>query len=210
MRLGMFSIVVLLFFVFSIGVIADNNSTNLVNLTNNSKDSFDPTVDIYFFHGIGCPHCAKLKEFLYELDSKYSDLNIREFETYYNEENKKFFSQMAEAYNTQVQGVPTMFIGENVIVGYSSKMNAAIEKQIRYCIEFGCDSPAKKLNQGLEVDSSVLEVVKDKKNKKLSGKKDSGRIGFTAVFLTIGLGIIVVFVFNRKKYKKKCKKRKKN
>lgn len=34
------------------------------------------------FWGVGCPHCDDQKPFLRELEQRYSDLEIREFEVF--------------------------------------------------------------------------------------------------------------------------------
>ena len=43
---------------------------------------------MYFFYGEGCPHCAKEKEFLNEMEVKYPNLEIKRYEVYNNSENK--------------------------------------------------------------------------------------------------------------------------
>ncbi|MEM5782671.1 MAG: thioredoxin family protein, partial [Candidatus Aenigmatarchaeota archaeon] len=42
---------------------------------------------VYFFFGQGCPHCAEEKPFLEEMKNKYPQLEIYDFEVYYNQEN---------------------------------------------------------------------------------------------------------------------------
>ena len=51
----------------------------------------NPTT-IYFFYGKECPHCAKEKPFLDELEKKYSDLTIKRYEVWHNKENADFFA----------------------------------------------------------------------------------------------------------------------
>ena len=57
-------------------------------------------VKLWFFWGQGCPHCAAEKPFLEELAKKYPQLEIKEFEVYYNKENQQLFEKVAKAYNT--------------------------------------------------------------------------------------------------------------
>src|SRR6056297_1797130 len=71
----------------------------------------EPTT-IYFFWGDGCPHCAKEKPFLEQMEEKYPELKVEMLEIYKNQENGKLFQKMASAYNTQARGVPATFIGD--------------------------------------------------------------------------------------------------
>jgi len=106
-------------------------------------------VVIYFFWGEGCPHCAAEEPFLEKLQEKYSQLGVKSFETWYNQENANLFTKMAEAYGTKASGVPTTFIGEKYIVGYGSDGTTGkeIENLIKDCIEKGnCINPEEKLS----------------------------------------------------------------
>ncbi len=97
---------------------------------------------IYFFWGDGCPHCAEEKPFLEELEEKYGgDIEVKMFETYYDQVNQQLFQEVANAYGIQVQGVPTTFIGDKNWVGYADYMGEEIEDYVKYCIENKCESP---------------------------------------------------------------------
>ncbi len=96
------SLAVFLFTVVDITIIHANNN-----------------VTLYFFWGKGCPHCAQEEIFLKQLEKKYPQLEVKSYEVWYNRENAKLFSQMAEAYGTRPEGVPTTFIGDfKPVVGY--------------------------------------------------------------------------------------------
>jgi cytochrome c biogenesis protein CcdA/glutaredoxin len=101
--------------------------------------------DIVFFYGSGCPHCAKMREFLQAFQEKHPQLRVREYEVYFSSENARLFERMAAAYRTQIKGVPTTFLGNNVIVGFSDEMRPQIEQQISQCIEQHCASPLERL-----------------------------------------------------------------
>ena len=101
---------------------------------------------VYFFWGEGCPHCTTQKPFLEEMKDKYSGLEVKEYETYKNPENAALFKQMAAAYGTRAQGVPSTFIGDGEpFVGFSESMKADMENKIKLCIEQGCTDPGSKL-----------------------------------------------------------------
>ena len=71
------------------------------------------------FYGQGCPHCAKLKLFLDELQKQDKNIIVKEYEVYFNDTNRKLFEKLSEKYNTTIQGVPSLFIDGEVIWGFS-------------------------------------------------------------------------------------------
>lgn len=98
-------------------------------------------VVVYLFWGEGCPHCARAKPFLESLQVKYPEIVLREFEVYYNQENKQIFTSMAEKYGLEQLFVPTIFIGKNYQQGYSEELNPYIENAIADCLQNGCIDP---------------------------------------------------------------------
>jgi len=107
-------------------------------------------VEIYFFWGQGCPHCAQEKPFLEELKQKYPQLEVKEFEIYNSRENQELFQKVAQVYNTQPIGVPMTFIGKDFIVGFGTKETTGkeIENLIQNCLTNVCPSPEEILAAG--------------------------------------------------------------
>jgi len=107
-------------------------------------------VEIYFFWGQGCPHCAQEKPFLEELKQKYPELIVKEFEVYYNRENQELFKKVTQAYKTQPVGVPMTFIGKDFVVGFGTKETTGkqIENLIQNCLTNICPSPEEILTAG--------------------------------------------------------------
>ncbi len=107
-------------------------------------------IEIYFFWGQGCPHCAAEKPFLEKMKQKYPQLVVKDFEVYYNYQNQELFEKVAKAYNTQAYGVPTTFIGKEFIIGFGSENTTGqeIENLIKSCLETYCPSPAEILAAG--------------------------------------------------------------
>ncbi|WP_298009046.1 MULTISPECIES: thioredoxin family protein [Anaerolinea] len=99
-------------------------------------------VILYFFWGDGCPHCAKMKPFLDELEKRYPDLEVRRFEVWHNDENLKKFQKMIDAYQIQGAGVPTTFIGDRYWVGYNEQIGAEVEEAVKSCLQTGCKDAA--------------------------------------------------------------------
>ncbi len=68
------------------------------------------------------------------------------FETWKNPDNTRLFNDVAKAYGTTAQGVPTTFIGDKYWVGYADYMGQEMEAKIKSCIDIGCVNPGDKLN----------------------------------------------------------------
>lgn len=103
------------------------------------------SVKIYSFFGEGCPHCSKLKTFLDEMESKYPSLEVNEYEVYFNNDNREVFQEISSAYGNQIEGVPTVFIDDKYIVGFSDSIGETIEQEIVRCLEVDCGDPADKI-----------------------------------------------------------------
>jgi len=53
-------------------------------------------VNIYFFWGEGCPHCAKEKPFLEKLEEKYPEVKVYDFEVWKNSENRQLLIEVGK------------------------------------------------------------------------------------------------------------------
>lgn len=117
---------------------------------------------IYLFWGKGCPHCAAEKDFLKELEEKYPKLEVEYYEIYHNQGNRELFKKIAGSYGCEAKGVPTTFIGDEYLVGYSSDETTGkkIEGMIKKCLEEECINPIEKLESRDEqcVGNETVEV----------------------------------------------------
>ena len=109
-------------------------STNYVDKTKDivGIEQEENKINVYFFHGQGCPHCAKEEEFLKELEDKYKDaINIYKYETWYNNENKDLMLKVKEAYGVDKSvAVPFTIIGSETNTGYNDYVGDKLEKII--------------------------------------------------------------------------------
>ncbi len=99
----------------------------------------DNRVTIHFFWGQGCPHCSKEKEFLQELQNKYPQMVIKDYEVS-KPENAELLQEAGEKLNATVPGVPFTVIGEHYVVGYHNDQTTGkkIEEHLQCAIETGC------------------------------------------------------------------------
>jgi cytochrome c biogenesis protein CcdA/glutaredoxin len=127
--------------IFILLIILIISSLNFVIAENNEEK-----VNVYFFWGDGCAHCAAQKPFMEELENKYPEINVLSYETWKNPENVKIFSEVAQAYDISAEGVPTTFIGDKYWVGFSESMKTEMESKIINCIDTRCINPYEKQN----------------------------------------------------------------
>ncbi len=103
----------------------------------------EESITLSLFYGDGCPHCAAEKVFLDKLvdSGKYPNLEIEYFEIYNDAENRELFAQRANQSSVKVQGVPTTFIKDEVIVGYHTDESTGqkIVNAIEACIAEECE-----------------------------------------------------------------------
>lgn len=96
-------------------------------------------VTLYFFWGEGCPHCAAAKPKLAELEARYPQLDVRDFEVLGRTENQRLFVDMATKFGFVASGVPTFFLGDKYWVGYTEPTTPRqLEAAIVGCLETGC------------------------------------------------------------------------
>ncbi|MFC1754458.1 hypothetical protein ACFL96_13875, partial [Thermoproteota archaeon] len=73
---------------------------------------------VFFFHGLGCPHCADMSIFLADMEAEYPGFEVKAFEVYYNKDNQFLLDDLNLKYNNTMPGVPVFFIDETVILGF--------------------------------------------------------------------------------------------
>lgn len=112
------------------------------------------TVNVHMFYGKGCAHCGRMHVFLEDMQEKYPLLNVNEYETYFDQENRELFQKMADSFETEIEGVPTLFIDDKVIVGFSTSLGESIENEIKACIEQDCGDPINKVRT-----EETIEVI---------------------------------------------------
>jgi cytochrome c biogenesis protein CcdA/thiol-disulfide isomerase/thioredoxin len=134
-KVGVIAVLLCIALVLGIFILAAKSNTIGAVATGNNE------VTLYKFYGKGCPHCIRLTEFLDELSAKYPTLKIIEHEVYFDQENRDLFQKMSDAFGKEIGGVPTVFIDDKIIVGFSPAIGKEIEKEIQRCLVEGCASP---------------------------------------------------------------------
>ncbi len=102
-------------------------------------------VDVVLFYGRGCPYCAALRDYLAGLQPSHPQMKLHEYEVYFDAGNAQLFQKMAAAYKAEIQGVPTLFVGEDMFVGYAEEMQPQLLQSVEHCIANSCASPLERV-----------------------------------------------------------------
>ncbi len=86
-------------------------------------------IEVYFFYSATCPHCAKEKVFLEELEKKYPQVEVKKFGLF-ESKNVELLRKLYQDYKvpSEIQGyVPLTFFGERYFLGFDEKIGQDIE-----------------------------------------------------------------------------------
>ncbi len=105
-----------------------------------SVSAQEQQVNVYFFWGVGCPHCEQEKEFLAELEEKYGEVMVHDFEVWKDSENRELLKEVGRELGVNVSGVPFTVVGESHFTGWMSvdTTGADIEDAVQCALEDGC------------------------------------------------------------------------
>ena len=105
-------------------------------------------VNVYFFWGDGCPHCALAKPFLEELAQSNPNIKLHSYEIYYNDANQQLFLQLATGLGFEPRAVPTIIIGEQRWEGYSDQIAQQISQTVEDYLANGYQDRATEILNG--------------------------------------------------------------
>jgi thiol-disulfide isomerase/thioredoxin len=123
----------------------------------------DRSVVVYFFHGEGCPACAQEKPFLEELQRRYADVEVRDYEVWYDEDNQALLKEMAAKLGFEPRGVPVTIIGDRVWVGFSDPIAREMEAEVVGCREVGCVDAGAGVIPGVTAEPKVAVPSRDER-----------------------------------------------
>lgn len=90
-------------------------------------------VNIYLFWGDGCPHCAKAKPVLEEIDRQMDNVSLYKYEVYHDSGNQQLLKQTVKQLNVNGSGVPLIVVGDKAYLGYSDASASVIKSRVEYC-----------------------------------------------------------------------------
>jgi len=160
-----------------------------------------PAVNVYFFWGDGCPHCAKEEIFLEILEEKYSKIKVYDFEVWKSAPNRNLLAEVGKKLNTEVSGVPFTVVGNQYFVGYFNDQttgkeieNAALDCLANQCSDIvaplaGITPPENIEKSQNNSQSSIPQNIREKIiNLPFLGEIDA--MNFSLPILTIIMGAL--------------------
>lgn len=148
-------------------------------------------ITLYLFYGDGCPHCASEKEFLSAIENKYENLDIVQYEVWYNNDNQRLLSDVKEQLDIATNGVPVTVIGEKVIVGWSKASEEKLENIIESFQEEKYEDVVVQIENGTYVKSeSDMNEVNDEEDDIVVSVPLVGNINLKGVSLTTAAFIL--------------------
>lgn len=125
-------LIALITFIMPINTKALSNSYSdrVANIVNVKRE--DNKVNLYLFHGDGCPHCRDEKSWLEGIKREYKNkLNVYYFEVWYNADNVKLMDKVKEEFNVKESGVPLTIIGGKYFSGFNASTAVNMENKIK-------------------------------------------------------------------------------
>jgi cytochrome c biogenesis protein CcdA len=145
------------------------------NMNSTQSSLEDNQKNVYFFWGVGCPHCDNVKEskILEKIDN-LENVNVYELEVYNNQQNRIKYIEFAELLNISEykRGVPLLVVecskGYSYFIGDSPIINN-LEKNVKECtpmieIKSKGISPENPKSQTLTLGAIILAAVIDSIN----------------------------------------------
>lgn len=153
-------------------------------------------VNLYLFHGDGCPHCAKEREYLKEIEKEYDDVNIHLYEVWYDTDNQELMAKVKKELNSSTNYVPLTIIGDKYTVGFNDNTKLMIKNNIEKCLKEDCEDVVGNVLAGKTANETTIkkEVKESKKDKEDSikdlpilGKVDVKKVSLPIMAAVIGL-----------------------
>ncbi len=124
----------------------------------NSVSAEAPKLEINLFYSAVCPHCITEREYLKTLKTKYPEIQINEYEVFYNSDNQKLLQDFYQKYNVKSSErgyVPANFISEKYFIGFNQQIENEIGNYLgQYFGENETISPKIKIPIFGEIDTS--------------------------------------------------------
>ena len=95
------------------------------------EKTIDGKAIIYFFRGEGCSHCAEAEAWFESIKEEYGKyFIIKDYETWYNQENAELMKKVAQARGEEANGVPYIIIGDKSWMGFTQSYTDEMLKEI--------------------------------------------------------------------------------
>lgn len=132
-----------------------------------SNVSAKEQINLYFFHGEECPHCKEEKRYLENLQKKYKNIKVIEYEVWNHKDNAFFMKRVGQKFDINANSVPLTIISSTAISGFSESTKVKIERAIHFYQEhkqYNKDY-VKQINDGTYEEDNITDqfLKEDKK-----------------------------------------------
>ena len=111
---------------------ASNNDENTTEEASSNDNSDSKKVNVYFFRGECCSHCAEAEEWFDIIKEEYSEYyNLIDYEVWYNTDNSDLMQKVSDARGEEAEGVPYIIIGDKSWNGFDSSYEEDMINQIK-------------------------------------------------------------------------------
>lgn len=155
-------------------------------------------VNVYLFHGNGCPHCASEIEFLESIQSDYPYMNLIKYEIWENEENEALAEQVKQRIESSSRGVPFLVIGDKSFTGFSEDRKRDIRRALEYY----------ETEEAPDIVSDILAGIPAEKKEKLKAeapvevKKETDWENIVVIGVVIVGMIFIIYLYYNTKIRK--------
>jgi cytochrome c biogenesis protein CcdA/glutaredoxin len=111
-----------------------------------SSAGTNASLNATFFYGNGCSHCENVKPLIAALQTRYPELYIETLEVNGNKTNLEKLLAMRDQYGLKSVSIPTIFIGENALVGETEIKDHFEEKILAEKQRIASGTPANPVN----------------------------------------------------------------
>lgn len=153
----------LLFIIISFPLIYLQNQDKSLQKVKPDKIETEQGVNLYFFWSNGCPHCEKEKKFLKEIELKYPQIAIFDFEVSRNKENIKLLENIGNELKVDIKGVPFTVVGKKYLIGWFDEeiSGKQLEDSIICAVDNGCEDVIENLlltNNGQQCAETDIQI----------------------------------------------------
>ena len=146
-----------------------------------------PALTIHYFRADGCPHCEDAGAFFARLAAEEPRIAVRDYEVSRHPENRALFQAALDALGVEEGGVPFIFVGDWVTLGYhtDTTTGAEIRRQVERCLATGCPDALAAIRDGRAPAVQPREAGADLLRLPFIGEVDAGALSLPLLTLTL-------------------------
>ena len=160
---------------------ASNNDENTTEEASSNDNSDSKKVNVYFFRGEGCSHCAEAEEWFDSIKEEYSEYyNLIDYEVWYNTDNSDLMQKVADARGEEAEGVPYIIIGDKSWNGFDSSYEEDMINQIKSVYA-----------QDVKDRYDIMTLLTDSKTSKKDSNASDILVLLTIIVVAGGIGFVI-------------------